>query len=136
MRPDSYVPDVDFSRTGKSGVALNHGNAEFLKSLDRIMRRDRVDRRADVSVDALEIDCWHRIDSKLMSTSHSMSNFRSGQEGLRRDAPEIEAFAAHTTALDENDFCPELGCDGSDRKSCGARADHTEIRLQVTTHAK
>jgi hypothetical protein len=49
-----------------------------------------------------------------MSIAHRMGNFRCGQEGLRRDAPEIEALPAHAAALDENDLGPELGCDGGD----------------------
>jgi lysophospholipase L1-like esterase len=50
---------------GIARSACRHGPAQFLpRHSGRDPGCDRVDRRAHMCVDALEIDCWHRIDSQ------------------------------------------------------------------------
>ena len=70
------------------------------------------------------------LDAERAGREGRVAAVAGGDQGLRRDAADIEAFAAHPAALDQHHRDPEGGRDGRDREAGRAGPDHAEVRRQ------
>ena len=134
-RGDDEAPGLDLvvarhhrSRAGETAVLLDHGDAERLEPLHRIVRRDRGDDAVDVIVHRLEIDLRRaESDAEPAGAPRGLRHAGRRDQRLRRHAAHIEAIAAHPVALDQHHRRAHLRSARGDAEPARPRSDDAEI---------
>src|SRR5215467_9217982 len=117
------VADPDRSRRHQAAVAVDDVH---LAACDRALQAlpEPVDHLVLVGVDARHVDAVEPgPDAERLGLVRLVSDLRGVQKGLGRDAPPVQAGAAHLVLLDEHDAFAELGCS---QRACIATAAPAE----------
>ena len=130
-RLDEVAAGRDRVRPGEARLGGDHPHPQGGEALGRVVRLDRRDRQADVLPHPREVDLRAAgLDAERAGRERRVAAVAGRDQGLRRDAADIEAFAAHPAALDQHHRDPERGRDGGDREAGRAGPDHAEVRRQ------
>ena len=82
--------------------------------------------------DILQAKLWFgRLQSEGFTAPHSLDEVRGRNEGLRRDAAEIQAVAAHLVGFDERRPATQAGSPSRGHQASGAGADHDDVVLPL-----
>jgi hypothetical protein len=124
-RRDDETPRLDLDAVARhhgraileAGGTLDHAHAEAAKPLLRVVRCDRGDDVVHASVDSTEIDLGRcGRDAEGTRPCDGMSTRRAGEQGFRRHAAGIEAFAPELSLLHQHHGYAERGGGGGDRE--------------------
>ena len=124
------------ARAGETRGGAQHGDAQTLEPLRRIVRREFCDHLGDVVADRGEIDLRQRVgNAELRRAPPQLGAPSGGEQGFRRDAAEIQAVAAHSIPLDQHHLGAELRRPSGNREPAGASADDAQIGGERAGHA-
>ena len=75
----------------------------------------------------IDLDRTGDPDSKAVRGSYVMGGMSRTNDGLRRDATDVEAIATHQLSFDQGDLRAHTGGAGGRNESGGASAEHNQI---------
>ena len=137
VAPGTDLPaaHLDQVGAGKPCLLAQNRHAQPLEALDAVVRGDAVDHTADVPTHGGEVDARDRRgDTEGRARACRMGGRGSGDQALGWHAADIEAVAAHRSALDQHDRGTQLGRARSHAETARACADDADVGGQGLVH--
>ena len=120
--------DLDRVPARQPRMAQNDLTSHCLERLDRIMVLDIRDRAADLADHAIPVDFGRSDpDAHALALARHGGALGGGEQGLRRDAAIVEAFAAHLVPFDQGHLQSEQRAAARRGQPTGPAADHDYV---------